>query len=614
MGVSPASERLIRDATNHYHAQNYLQLNPRMVLLNTLFFRRSLVSENKRSTKKLTPEQIQERLPPELTLDASTYKNTGTKARFIDAEHGEFWIKPNKIFVRGTGHPARTQEKTRATFMLNHGVDHPMKTAAMRQRVEATNIRKYGHKSATGNAAVQQKTKQTCLQKLGVDHPSKTPEFQNKRKETCLRELGVEHPSQSEEFKLKKKQKHLAEHGVEHPTQLASTKQRIRNYWMAKEGVASSLQTKSGKLKTEQTLKERYGVSRPGQIPGVSEKIKNTRRIRYGKDHHLQSDAYRKELVKWTDLSGVPIIDRCREAGIESPAWAQHLCRNFGPAAAEQYIQNWNKQDGFRSSLERRVASVINAEAWNKTVIPNAKVYPDFKIGENKFLDVDGLYWHSELNKENTHHFERRKLFEVHGIRLLQIREDEVRDKPEIVKSVVENLQGKSRKIGARELEVRKVDAAQMKGFLNKNHMMSAINRSGSGLFLGDVLFAAMCVSVRDQTMKIERYCVANGYSVIGGLSRLLKVAIQEYSPDTVQSWVDLRYGDGHSLETLGFSKTRDVLGWRWTDGSKTYNRLRCRANMDARKLTEKEHAKELGWYKIFDAGQRLYVLYVKKR
>ena len=31
-------------------------------------------------------------------------------------------------------------------------------------------------------------------------------------------------------------------------------------------------------------------------------------------------------------------------------------------------------------------------------------------------------------------------------------------------------------------------------------------------------------------------------------------------------------------------------------------------ANMDDRKLTEKEHAIELGWVKIYDAGQRLYV------
>ena len=39
-----------------------------------------------------------------------------------------------------------------------------------------------------------------------------------------------------------------------------------------------------------------------------------------------------------------------------------------------------------------------------------------------------------------------------------------------------------------------------------------------------------------------------------------------------------------------------------------TYNRLRCRANMDNRKLSEKEYSEELGWERIYDAGQRLYI------
>jgi len=57
-----------------------------------------------------------------------------------------------------------------------------------------------------------------------------------------------------------------------------------------------------------------------------------------------------------------------------------------------------------------------------------------------------------------------------------------------------------------------------------------------------------------------------------------------------------------------GFIKERETLGWKWTDGKNTFNRLRCRANMDDRGLTQKDHAEELGWYKIYDAGQRLYV------
>jgi len=58
----------------------------------------------------------------------------------------------------------------------------------------------------------------------------------------------------------------------------------------------------------------------------------------------------------------------------------------------------------------------------------------------------------------------------------------------------------------------------------------------------------------------------------------------------------------------MGFSKNKDVLGWEWTDYVKTYNRLQCRANMDDRGLSQSEHACELGWVKIYDAGQRLWI------
>ena len=72
-------------------------------------------------------------------------------------------------------------------------------------------------------------------------------------------------------------------------------------------------------------------------------------------------------------------------------------------------------------------------------------------------------------------------------------------------------------------------------------------------------------------------------------------------------SWVDLRYGNGDSLKKVGFKIEKETLGWKWTDLHNTYNRLKCRANMDERCLTQAEHASELGWVKIYDAGQRLY-------
>lgn len=57
--------------------------------------------------KKLTAQEISESLPPYMTMDESTYVRTGVKARFVDAEYGEWWTTPNKV-RSGRVHPSRS--------------------------------------------------------------------------------------------------------------------------------------------------------------------------------------------------------------------------------------------------------------------------------------------------------------------------------------------------------------------------------------------------------------------------------------------------------------------------------------------------------------------------
>jgi hypothetical protein len=108
--------------------------------------------------------------------------------------------------------------------------------------------------------------------------------------------------------------------------------------------------------------------------------------------------------------------------------------------------------------------------------------------------------------------------------------------------------------------------------------------------------------------LEIKRFCSRIGVSVQGGFSRMTRAAVKK-AELAVESWCDLRYAHGTSYECLGFLPVRETQGWVWSDGVRTYNRLFCRANMDARQLPEVQHAQELKLFKIYDAGQRLYRL-----
>ena len=57
-------------------------------------------------------------------------------------------------------------------------------------------------------------------------------------------------------------------------------------------------------------------------------------------------------------------------------------------------------------------------------------------------------------------------------MRILQFREDEIKFKPEIVKSVVLGNMGVGKKIAARKCKVKDVDSKTAETFLVRNHLM----------------------------------------------------------------------------------------------------------------------------------------------
>jgi signal peptidase I len=61
-----------------------------------------------------------------IKLDATTYFNIMTKAKFIDVQYGEWWAAPDSI-LHGHGHVKRSNEKSKQTFLKNYGVDNPSK-------------------------------------------------------------------------------------------------------------------------------------------------------------------------------------------------------------------------------------------------------------------------------------------------------------------------------------------------------------------------------------------------------------------------------------------------------------------------------------------------------
>ena len=162
----------------------------------------------------------------------------------------------------------------------------------------------------------------------------------------------------------------------------------------------------------------------------------------------------------------------------------------------------------------------------------------------------------------------------------------------------------------ARKLTIKEVPQSEHKDFLTVNHLKGYSAAPAVGLYGKDQLY--MLLSYKKYAhgeVEIHRLATKRFHIVVGGFSKLLRHITDQLNPQRFFSFVDLRYHIGTGLTRLGFeAESKISKSWFWTDGKQIFNRLRCRANMDDRRLTQKEYAKELGWWQVYDAGQQKFI------
>lgn len=201
----------------------------------------------------------------------------------------------------------------------------------------------------------------------------------------------------------------------------------------------------------------------------------------------------------------------------------------------------------------------------------------------------------------------RRVQFGARNQKYLQFFEDEIQNKSDIVSSILLSRAGQvPQKFMARKLQLRSVAQKEAIEFLDKNHLMGHKQGKNIGLYQEQKLVSLLTFRQFEDKVLIERFASQLNTSVAGGFGKLVSYLKQFDLP--IVSFCDLRYSDGHSYEMLGFIQVGDTLGWNWTNGHQRFNRLACRASVDR---TEKENARDRGWFKVYDAGQRKYVLSV---
>ena len=389
---------------------------------------------------------------------------------------------------------------------------------------------------------VHNTTKANLLAKYGVENIQQIKAVRDKTKQTCLERYGSEYAIGSDSVKQKIIKNNQDKYSVDYPLQSAD----IRN-------------------KTKQSVLEHYGVDNPAKSEIIQDKARKTRKANIDNKYDTTGYytvgyagmLYGQGWYHNRERLGVTIV----KFGMYSYISAEDMLK------AKGYHEH--HYDGHKSFLEYDVVDFIKSTYDGEILINKKTIIPplelDIYIPDKKLaIEVNGLFYHSSLNGDidKNYHFNKSKMCEDKGIRLIHIYESEWYNDRDKLESLLRIALGKvETRIYARQCEIQQITNAEAKPFNDKGHLQNHKQAEVTyGLFYNGELVQLMSFSKNkynynlraDTEWSIERGCPGSNNIVIGGVAKLFKHFIRDYKPTKIFSYCDFNKFDGTSYLAIG--------------------------------------------------------------
>lgn len=465
------------------------------------------------------------------------------------------------------------------------------------------------------------KRKQTSMERYGVDNPSKSPEIIQKIKDVTFEKYGVENYSFTDKFKTRMKslwvdnKEEWLIHREESNLQKFGWKTPFEN--------ADVLQ------KTKDTMIERYGVKHALQVPEFLNKAINTNIERYGVKNFLQKDVDPELINNRNDINWIKV-----QMEIMS---VKQMARKFNvtPSTICQTIKKHGislvNYSGNENEIYDYVSKLYNGEITriSRKILKSGKELDIYLPDMNLAIEHNGTYWHQERKgKDNKYHLNKTIECNEMGIHLLHIFESEWDYKKDIVKSIIASKLGITDKLYARKCIIKSVDKSEEKQFLNENHIQGYVSSNVClGLYSNDELVQIMSFGKSRFNKKFDnellRLATKLNKTVTGGAQKLLNHYIKEYDPSNIISYCDLRLFSGEVYKKLNFDFSHNSNpGYYYVDQwGNLHNRMQFQKSKLERKLdtydaqlTEEENMFNNGYHRIWDCGNSVWTMILKRQ
>jgi len=281
-----------------------------------------------------------------------------------------------------------------------------------------------------------------------------------------------------------------------------------------------------------------------------SEEFEKKARERHGK-------AYDYKLINYIN-NNVKISIICKKHGRYEQLPRSHLCGQGCPQCALKTM----KTSKGEAQLAEFVAEHTTVER-NKYFSKNNKRYeldiycPNDGVG----IEYDGIYWHSEEQGRGRHyHKDKDSFFEREfGIGIVHIRENEWRDKREVVKSLIKrriNVLPK-RKLRTACWETQPLEA---KEFLTENHLLGVTHIHGVNIGLyhaetGELISLATfsrCFPGKSE-WTLEKFSEKLDTATDGALNKIISYFIKMFKPISVVVRVECKHENSEVYDRAGF-------------------------------------------------------------
>ena len=407
-------------------------------------------------------------------------------------------------------------------------------------------------KCSSNSPKTRIKFNKTCMDKYGVNNPSKSDDIKKIKEDTFMEKYGVKTILNHKIVK----DIIIEKYGHENPFSSDIIKEKIKKKNIEKYGNSCPLLNDEVKNKTKLKNIEKYGVTHFSKSEEFREIITKKNTNRYLESIKLESNY--EFIDKYSNLNRILHID-CNNIFEIQTQLLRKRTKELSEICTICNCNNYVKEN----ELINYIKEISNLESFKyRDSKFEIDIYiPELKIG----FEFNGLYWHSELFKDEDYHLNKTIYFNNIGIDIIHIWEDDWKYKQDIIKSIIKSkLNIYENKIYARNCLFREVSSKECKEFLNNNHIQGfCVSSNRCGLYHNNELVSLITLGKRRLNLgyknkkndyELLRFCNKINYNIVGGFSKLWKNFLNGNKIDKIITYSDRSLFSGKVYDKNGFN------------------------------------------------------------